>query len=303
MNGPARSFDVDRRPHAIVIGSGFGGLAAAIRLGARGYRVTVLEKQDQAGGRASVFRQDGFTFDAGPTIVTAPFLFDELWQLCGRRLSDDIDLRRLEPFYRIRFDDGTTFSPTSDPEAMRSEVARLAPEDLEGFEAFMRVSEAACRVGFEELGDQPFQSLSLMLRQAPALVRLKAYRSLYGLVASYVRNEKLRTALSFHPLLIGGNPFRAPGIYSLIAHLERKWGVHFAMGGTGALVAGLVGLIRGQGNEIRLGQEVAQITTAGRRATGVRLASGEILRADIRKLAPWVQQVLAGEVTAALAVA
>jgi phytoene desaturase len=281
MNAPPGPLAPDRRPHAIVIGSGFGGLAAAVRLGARGYRVTVLERLDQAGGRAAVFRQDGFVFDAGPTIVTAPFLFEELWQLCGRRLADDIDLRALEPFYRIRFDDGTTFSPTSDTEGLRREVARIAPSDLAGFDDYMRVSEQACRVGFEELGDQPFGSLAQMLKQAPTLVKLEAYRSIYGLVARYVRNEKLRTALSFHPLLIGGNPFRAPGIYSLISHLEKKWGVHFAMGGTGALVAGLVSLIRGQGNDIRFGQDVAEIQVAHGRATGVRLADGRVLDADI----------------------
>lgn len=281
MNAPTGPLAPDRRPHAIVIGSGFGGLAAAIRLGARGYRVTVLERLDQAGGRASVFRQDGFTFDAGPTIVTAPFLFDELWQLCGRRLADDIDLRALEPFYRIRFDDGTTFSPTSDREGLRREVARLAPADLAGFDDFMRVSEAACRVGFEQLGDEPFGSLAQMVKQAPMLVKLEAYRSIYGLVARYIRNEKLRTALSFHPLLIGGNPFRAPGIYSLIPHLEMKWGVHFAMGGTGALVAGLVSLIRGQGNEIHFGQDVTEICVSQGRATGVRLSDGRTLAADI----------------------
>ena len=269
------------KAHAVVVGSGFGGLAAAVRLGARGYRVTVLEHLDAPGGRAYVFRQDGFTFDAGPTLVTAPFLFEDLWRLCGCDLSADIDLRRLEPFYRIRFDDGTTFSPTSDAEGLRREVAQLAPDDLPGFEAFMRVSEAACRVGFEQLGDEPFQSLGLMLRQAPMLVRLQAYRSIYSLVAAHVRNEKLRTALSFHPLLIGGNPFRAPGIYSLIPHLEKQWGVHYAMGGMGALVQGLVGLIKRQGNEIRYGQDVSEILVAGRRATGVRLATGAVIRADI----------------------
>lgn len=271
----------DPRPHAVVIGSGFGGLAAAVRLGARGYRVSVLEKLDQAGGRASVFRQDGFTFDAGPTIVTAPFLFEELWKLCGRRLADDVALRPLEPFYRIRFADGSTFEPQSDPVALRREVARLSPQDVEGFERFMRLSEAACAVGFEKLGDVPFSSPLQMLQQGPMLLRLGAYRSIYGLVSAYVRSEKLRTALSFHPLLIGGNPFRAPGIYSLIPYLEWKWGVHFAMGGTGALVRGLAGLIKGQGNEIQLRREVDTIDVAEGRATGVTLASGERIRADL----------------------
>ena len=155
-------------PHAVVIGSGFGGLAAAVRLGARGYRVTVLERLDAPGGRAYVHRQDGFTFDAGPTIVTAPFLFEELWQLCGRRMADDVDLRPLSPFYRIRFDDGESFDCSGDPDAMRREVARLAPDDVAGYERFMRASEATFRVGFEQLGHVPFDSWIDMARVLPA---------------------------------------------------------------------------------------------------------------------------------------
>jgi phytoene desaturase len=271
----------DGRPHAIVIGSGFGGLAAAIRLGARGWRVTVLERLAAPGGRASVFRQDGFTFDAGPTIVTAPFLFEELWTLCGRRMADDVTLVPMEPFYRIRFDDGTTFNASGDAERMRAEVARLSPGDVAGFERFMKTSEAICRVGFEQLGHVPFGSLGDMARIAPAMARLQSYRSVHGLVSRYVRDPRLRTVLSFHPLLIGGNPMRASAIYALIAHLERNWGVHFAMGGTGKLVEGLVGLLEGQGADIRCNAEVAQILVAGRKARGVRLASGEEIAADI----------------------
>ena len=271
----------DPRPHAVVIGSGFGGLAAAIRLGARGYRVTVLERLGALGGRAAVFRQDGFTFDAGPTVITAPFLFDELWALCGRRMSDDVDLRPVSPFYRIRFADGATFDYTGDPGAMRAEVARLAPEDVGGYERFMRASEAIFRVGFERLGDQPFSAWTDMARVVPDMVRLRSYRSVYGLVSSYVRNDRLRTILSFHPLLVGGNPFAVSSIYSLIAFLERNWGVHFAMGGTGRLVAGLASLIEGQGNRIRLNAEVAAITVANGAATGVRLRSGEQVAADL----------------------
>ncbi len=271
----------DARPHAVVIGSGFGGLAAAVRLGARGYRVTVLERLDAAGGRAYVFRQDGFTFDAGPTIVTAPFLFEELWQLAGRRFSDDIDLVPMDPFYRIRFDDGTTFDTSGDAAAMRREVARLAPADVQGYESFMRDSEAIYRVGFEQLGHVPFSSWTDMAKIVPQMLRLKSYRSLHSLVASHVRDERIRFALSFHPLFVGGNPFNVTSIYGLISFLERRAGVHFAMGGTGSLVAGLVKLIEGQGNRIRYGAEVARITVAEGRATGVRLASGEDIAADI----------------------
>ncbi|KAA2238062.1 phytoene desaturase [Salinarimonas soli] len=269
------------QPHAIVIGSGFGGLAAAVRLGARGYRVTVLERLPEPGGRAGVIRQDGFTFDAGPTVITAPFLFEELWSLCGRRMADDVTLVPVDPFYRIRFHDGETFAYSGDPDAMRAEVARLSPRDVAGYDRFMALSREICRVGFEELGHVPFGSLGKMARIAPDLLRLQGWRSVHGLVSTFFRDPRLRTVFSFHPLLIGGHPFRATAVYGLIAHLEKHWGVHFAMGGTGSLVKGLVGLIQGQGNRVRCGAEVAEITTEGRRATGVRLATGEILPADI----------------------
>ncbi len=270
-----------RKPHAVVIGSGFGGLAAAIRLGARGYQVTVLEKLDAAGGRAYVYRQDGFTFDAGPTIVTAPYLFEELWALCGKRLSDDVELRAVDPFYRIRFDDGSIFNYTGDADQMRAEVARLSPQDVSGYEAFMCRSEEIFKVGFERLGDQPFSHWSDMARVLPDLVKLSGHRTVYGLVSSYVRNERLRTILSFHPLLIGGNPFSTTSIYCLIAFLERRWGVHFAMGGTGQLVKGMVRLIEGQGGAVRLNSEVERILVENRRAVGVLLKSGERLAADV----------------------
>lgn len=271
----------DRRPHAVVIGSGFGGLAAAVRLGARGYRVTVLERQDQPGGRAAVFHDAGFTYDAGPTIVTAPFLFEELWALCGRRLSDDVELRPIDPFYRIRFHDGTAFEYSGDPDRMRAEVAKFSPGDVDGYERFMRHSAETCRIGFEQLGHVPFPSIGSMLRIAPDLLRLGGHRSVHALVARFIRDERLRTVFSFHPLLIGGDPFAASGIYSLIAHLERRWGVHFAMGGTGRLVAGLVRLIEGQGGRVQCDTDVASITVRDRVATGVRLANGETMAADI----------------------
>jgi len=271
----------DDRPHAVVIGSGFGGLAAAVRLGARDWRVTVLERLDQPGGRARVFRQDGFTFDAGPTIVTAPFLFEELWALAGRRLADDVTLVPCDPFYRIRFDDGTVFACSGDAAAMRAEVARLSPADLDGYERFMRLSAETCRIGFEQLGAAPFGRLADMLRVAPDLLRLRAWRSVHATVARHVRDPRLRVALSFHPLLIGGNPFAASSIYCLIAALERRWGVHYAIGGTGALVRGLTRLVEDQGGRLRFGAEVAAVTVHGSRASGVRLASGETISARI----------------------
>lgn len=278
---PYDSSNARPQPHAVVIGSGFGGLAAAIRLGARGYRVTVLERLEQLGGRASVFRQDGFTFDAGPTIITAPFLLEELWQLAGRKLADDIELRALTPFYRVRFDDGATFDCTSDPAAMRAEVARFAPADVEGYEAFMRASESIYRVGFEQLGHVDFGSWKTMARIVPDMMRLRSYRSVWGLVSSFVSDPRLRVVLSFHPLLIGGNPFSATSIYAMIAFLEREYGVHFAVGGTGRLVAGMASLVRGQGGTLRCNAEVTEIEVSGGRACGVRLSSGERVGADI----------------------
>jgi phytoene desaturase len=271
----------DRRPHAVIIGSGFGGLAAAVRLGARGYRVTVLERLGALGGRAGVYRQDGFTFDAGPTIITAPYLFEELWSLCGRRMSDDVTLRAIDPFYRLVFDDGETIECHADPAAMRREVARISPGDLAGYERFMARSKEICALGFEKLGHVPFMSLGQMVRQAPSLLRLGGAHSVFGLVSRYIKDPRLRVALSFHPLFVGGNPFDTTAVYCLISYLERRWGVHFAMGGTGALVQGLADLIRGQGGAVCCHAEVREIIVENGEARGVKLRSGETIAADI----------------------
>ena len=269
------------QPHAVVIGSGFGGLAAAVRLGAKGYRVSVLEKLDAPGGRAYVHRQDGFTFDAGPTIVTAPFLFEELWKLCGRKMSDDVTLVPVSPFYRIRFQDGSHFDYSGDASAMRAEIARFSPQDVGGYDAYMTASEEIFKVGFEQLGDVPFSRWTDMAKIAPEMIRLSSYRSVFSLVSKFFRDPRLRVVFSFHPLLIGGNPFTASSIYCLIAFLERRWGVHFALGGTGRLVDGLVNLIAGQGGEVRCNHEVSEIMTKVGAACGVRLASGETIDADL----------------------
>ncbi|MEE4381357.1 MAG: phytoene desaturase [Pseudomonadales bacterium] len=268
------------RRRAVVIGSGFGGLAAAVRLGARGWDVTVLERLDAPGGRAYVFRQDGFVFDAGPTIITAPFLLEELWELAGRRLADDVELVPLDPFYLVRFDDGEIFRYSGDPQAMRREVARFCEADLDGYERFMERSAEIYRL-FELVGHKPFGSFTDMLRVAPELIRHRCYASVHALVSRYLTDERLRTVFSFHPLLVGGNPFDTSAIYTLIAHLERAHGVHFAMGGTGALVEGLVKLIEGQGGRIRLETEVRRVLVEGDRVAGVELADGERVEADI----------------------
>lgn len=278
---PPASLATDPRPHAVVIGSGFGGLAAAIRLGARGYRVTVLEKRDAPGGRAYVYRQDGFTFDAGPTIVTAPYLFDELWEMCGRKLADDVELVPVTPFYRIRFEDGSTFDYTGDPDAMRAEIRKISPEDVDGYDRFLRTSRECCRIGFEERGHISFADWRTMAKLVPDMVQNQAYRSVAGVVAQHFKHPKLRVVFSFHPLLIGGNPFSVSAIYCLVAHLERHWGVHFAMGGTGELVRGLVGLIHGQGNAVHMQAEVREIVVENQVAKGVTLADGTHIAADV----------------------
>jgi phytoene desaturase len=272
---------MQRSGRAVIVGAGFGGLAAGIRLARRGWKVLVLERHDQPGGRARVWNEHGFTFDAGPTVITAPFLFEELWALCGRRMADDVDLRPVSPFYRIGFADGEWFDYSGDPDRMRAEVARLAPADVEGYERFVARSEEIFSVGFTQLAHVPFSRWTDMARVVPKMVRLESYRTVYGLVSRYVRDPRLRQVLSFHPLLVGGNPFRTTSIYSLIPHLERRWGVHFPMGGTGALVRGLVRLLDGAGGRLRLEATVERILVDGGRVRGVRLASGEEIGADI----------------------
>ncbi|MGB0679890.1 MAG: phytoene desaturase [Polyangiales bacterium] len=268
-------------PHAIVIGAGFGGLAAAIRLGARGYRVTVVDRLPQAGGRARVHSIEGHHFDAGPTVITAPFLFEELWRLCGRHLADDVDLRPVDPFYRIRFHDGALFDYSGDGDRMIEQIKDFSPDDVDGYQRFLAHSEEIFRVGFEKLAHVPFLKVSDMARILPSMVRLESHRSVYSLVAKYIRDERLRQVLSFHPLLVGGNPFQTTSIYTLIAFLERKWGVHFPIGGTGKLVQGMVQLIEGLGGQLSLGQEVKEILVEAGQARGIRLQDGTVLKADI----------------------
>ncbi len=285
MNSPLPDLQIpetrDHAPHAIVIGSGFGGLAAAIRLGARGYRVTVLEKLDAPGGRAYVHRLDGFTFDAGPTIITAPFLLEELWGLCGRRLEDDVELCPMDPFFRIRFDDGEIFDYTGDRERVKQEIARFNSGDVAGYERYLEASEQRYEVGFERLGHRSFDTLGKLMRFMPQLIRLRSDRSVYRLVSRYISDPRLRMVMSFHPLLIGGNPFSVTSIYSLISYLEQRWGVYSAKGGTGALVAGMVRLIQGQGSQLRFNSQVDEILVENGRAKGVRLTDGTTLRADV----------------------
>lgn len=281
MSIPNPAIETGQRAKAIVIGAGFGGLAAAIRLGARGYDVTVVDKLDKPGGRAYVFEDQGFVFDAGPTIVTAPFLLEELWQLCGRNMSDDLELVPMDPYYRIRFADGEHFDYSGDDAAMKAEIARFSPADVEGYERLLEASALLYEVGFDKLLAVSFDSVGKMVKTLPDLVKSQFYRSVHSLVARYIKHPKLRMVFSFHPLLIGGNPFTTTAIYALIGHLERLHGVHFAMGGTGKIVAGMVGLIEGNGGRVQLNAEVQEILVDQGKARGIRLADGEELHANV----------------------
>ena len=281
LAGTAGPGPADDAPVALVVGSGFGGLAAAVRLAARGWRVTVLERLDAPGGRAYVHRREGHVFDAGPTIITVPHLFEELWALAGRRFADDVEVRRLDPFYRIRYDDGDHFDYSGDPDRQRAEVRRISPGDAAGYERFMAEADHACRLGFEALGAKAFDGIGDLLAASPTILRLRGWRTLHGMVASHLKHPKLRIAMSLQSLLIGGNPYSVTSIYALINALERRWGVHWAVGGTGALVRGLVDVLQGMGGTLRCGATVQRIEVDRGRATGVTLQGGERIAADL----------------------
>lgn len=266
---------------AVVIGGGFGGIATALRLRARGLEVTLVERLERLGGRAQVYERDGFRFDAGPTVITAPWLFDELFALFERRRDEAIPFFPVSPWYRIRFADGSHLDYGPDRERTEAEIQRLAPGDLAGYRAFAAHAAAFHRVAFQRLGTQPFHRLATLLRYGPQLIRLQAFRSVYGLTAHYMEDERLRQAFSLQPLLIGGNPKATTAIYSLIHELEHRDGVLFPEGGTGALVAALTELLQDVGVVVRTGSTVERINTDAGRATGVRLAGGEELSASV----------------------
>jgi phytoene desaturase len=242
-----------------VIGSGFGGLAAAIRLQAAGARTVLFEARDRPGGRAYVYEDQGFTFDAGPTVITAPHCLEELFALAGERLDDHVRLEPVHPFYRLQWADGARFDYGGTAEDVRDRIAALAPDDLEGFERFMGYSRRVFEAGYEGLVDAAFPRFADMVRVAPQLARLRADRSVYAAVSRFVKDERLRQALSFHALLIGGNPFETSAIYTLIPYLERKWGVFFPRGGTGALVRALAQLYARLGGQLRLEEPVGRV--------------------------------------------
>jgi len=263
----------------IVIGSGFGGLAAACRLQAQGHQVTIIEKRDKLGGRAYVYEQDGFVFDGGPTIITAPWLITEIFELAGKRTEDYVNLVKIDPFYNIRFPDGEVFNYNDDKENLYNQIRKFNADDVEGYKRFSKDLGEIYRVGFE-LIDQPFSSVWDMVKVVPEMIKLRSDRSVVKFAEKYFKDERLQQAFSFHPLLIGGNPFTATSIYAMIHELEQKFGVWYAMGGTGALVKAFGSLFADIGGKILLETEVAEITIENRKANGIKLKSGKILQAD-----------------------
>ncbi len=267
--------------HALVVGAGLGGLASAMRLGARGYRVTLIDRLDVPGGRGSAIWKDGHRFDLGPTIVTVPQVLKELFAVCGRKLHEEIDLRPLDPFYEIRWPDGSTFTATGSTDRMVDEVARLSPGDVNGYRKFLRDSEARYWFGFEDLGRRSMHRLRDLIQVLPKFAMLRADRSVYAHAARRVKDERLRMALSFHPLFIGGDPFNVTSMYILVSHLEKAFGVHYAIGGVAELARAMGSVIEDQGGLLRMNTEVDEILVKDNRARGVRLASGEIITADV----------------------
>ncbi|MEG3162172.1 phytoene desaturase [Sphingomonas sp. LB2R24] len=265
---------------AIVIGAGFGGLALAIRLQSAGVQTTIVESRDKPGGRGYFWERDGFTFDAGPTVITDPDCLRELWALTGRDMSEDVTLDPVLPFYRLNWPDGTNFDYTNDDVQMRAEIEKLHPGDWAGYEKFLQYSAGVFHEGYEKLGHVAFLDFGSMIKAAPALAKYQAWRSVYSIVSSFVKSEKLREALSFHTLLVGGNPMTTSAIYALIHKLERDGGVWFARGGTNRLVAALVTQFERLGGVLRLDDPVTSIETLGDRATGVTTASGWSGQAD-----------------------
>ncbi len=267
--------------HAIVVGAGLGGLAAAMRLGARGYRVTVIDKLDVPGGRGSCIRQDGHRFDLGPTIVTVPQVYENLWAACGRDFHQDVNLKALDPFYEIRWPDGTKFVAQQDTDKLREEVRKISPADVAGFDKFLKDSEKRYWFGFEDLGRRPMNKLWDLIKVLPTFGMLRADRSVYAHAAKRFSDERLRMAFSFHPLFIGGDPLHVTSMYILVSYLEKEFGVHYAMGGLAAVAEAMGRVIVEQGGTLLMNSEVDAIRHDGTRATGVRLASGLDLDADL----------------------
>ena len=266
--------------NSIVIGSGFGGIATALRLKAKGHQVTIIEKHPDLGGRARVFRKDGFVFDGGPTVITAPYLINELFELFQKDPKDYIQLSPLKIWYQFIFEDKTKFNYSGDETEMKSQIEKLSKKDVRGYEKLVTFTKKIFDKGFTELADVPFDKPFVMLQQLPALLKLKSYKSVYSLVSSYIQNEKLRRMLSMHPLLVGGNPFTTTSIYGLILYLEKKWGIHYSMGGTGNIIKGFEKLMNEVGINIIKNSEVNKIISEKDKITGVQINNQTNIDAD-----------------------
>lgn len=264
----------------IVIGSGFGGLGAAIRLAAKGFDVEIFEKRDKPGGRAYVYEMNGFKFDSGPTVITAPFLFEELFQLAGKNYRDYFTLKALDPFYRIFNHKKEYFDYNSDTDFTLSQIDKFSPEDKQGYLDFIKTTKAIFQKGFVELADKPFTKFSDMMRVAPDLIKLKSHKTVYQYTSSFIKNDFLRQCFSFHPLLVGGNPFDTTSIYALIHYLEREWGIHYSIGGTGSIVNAMVRLFEELEGKIYYNKEIKEISVQNRRVTGIKLNDGTFIPAD-----------------------
>jgi phytoene desaturase len=265
---------------SIVIGSGFGGIAAALRLKAKNHDVTLIEKHPDLGGRARTFKKNGFTFDAGPTVITAPYLIEELFQLFNKKPKDYIKLTPLKIWYRFIYEDGDQFDYSGDEEEMKKQIKEMSPDDVRGYEELVKFTKKIFDKGFTELADVSFDKPLVMMKQLPALLKLKSYKSVYSLVSDYIKNEKLRRMLSMHPLLVGGNPFTTTSIYGLILYLEKKWGIHYSMGGTGNIINGLEKLMIEEKIEIIKGQEVRYIISKNNKIEGVKLDNQKEINAN-----------------------
>ncbi len=264
----------------IVVGSGFGGLASALRLRAKSYDVTLVEKHSDLGGRARVFKKGNFIYDGGPTVITAPYLFEELFSLFNKKISDYVKIVPLNLWYRFVFSDGRTFDYSGDENLMEKEIRKFSENDLEGYKNLVKFTEKIFDKGFTELSDKPFNNLYFMLKQIPALLNLKSYKSVYGLVSNYISNEELRRVFSMHPLLVGGNPFTTTSIYTLILFLEKKWGIHYSMGGTGSIVKALEKLMDEVGIKVIKGAEVTEIISSNKIVKSVKINGSKIINCN-----------------------
>ncbi|MEJ2758412.1 MAG: phytoene desaturase, partial [Anaerolineales bacterium] len=263
-----------------IIGSGFGGLATAVRLAAKGHQVEIFEKRDKPGGRAYVYEINGFKFDGGPTVITAPFMFDDLFALAGKKREDYVTFVPCDPYYRIFDHSGKSFNYNHDQRFIFDQIDRWNPADKDGYKKFMATTQDIFEKGFVELADKPFFSVMDMIKVAPDLIRLQSYLSVYQYVSQFIENDFLRRTFSFHPLLVGGNPFDSPSIYSMIHYLEREWGIHYAMGGTGAIVNALVKLFEELGGKLHLSTGVKEILIEDQRAAGLVLEDGQVIHSD-----------------------